>query len=222
MAVNGVAGRKAGQSALSHTARIVADGIAAHPHVEALRLGSGAGHAQALTDLVHLLSKLYGQYPGLVDLALASATGPTRAWLERAARGFEQERMFVVRLTAAVGPIPSTPGAAHTESAVAGQRHALETLARSERRGCALGAAVALLCDWRTVRPLLDRAAERIGTASPVAELPDDNSIDGAVGLLADEVAAQRAVGFGSEQLLLQHRSLFDLLEARAEARQAI
>ena len=32
--------------------------------------------------------------------------------------------------------------------------------------------------------------------------------------------ASERALAFGSEQLLLQHRALFDLLEARAEARQ--
>ena len=31
--------------------------------------------------------------------------------------------------------------------------------------------------------------------------------------------ASGRALAFGSEQLLLQHRALFDLLEARAEAR---
>jgi hypothetical protein len=31
--------------------------------------------------------------------------------------------------------------------------------------------------------------------------------------------ASSRALAFGGEQLLLQHRALFDLLEARAEAR---
>jgi hypothetical protein len=31
--------------------------------------------------------------------------------------------------------------------------------------------------------------------------------------------ASARALAFGGEQLLLQHRALFDLLEARAEAR---
>jgi len=34
-----------------------------------------------------------------------------------------------------------------------------------------------------------------------------------------DGVAAERALGFGGEQLLLQNRGLFDLLEARASAR---
>ena len=37
----------------------------------------------------------------------------------------------------------------------------------------------------------------------------------------SDGPASDRALAFGSEQLLLQHRALFDLLEARAEARGA-
>jgi hypothetical protein len=36
----------------------------------------------------------------------------------------------------------------------------------------------------------------------------------------ADTPASQRALAFGGEQLLLQHRALFDLLEARADARE--
>ena len=36
---------------------------------------------------------------------------------------------------------------------------------------------------------------------------------------LSANPAGQRALAFGGEQLLLQHRALFDLLEARAEAR---
>jgi hypothetical protein len=36
---------------------------------------------------------------------------------------------------------------------------------------------------------------------------------------VAEAVPAGRALSFGGEQLLLQHRALFDLLEARAEAR---
>jgi len=34
-----------------------------------------------------------------------------------------------------------------------------------------------------------------------------------------DGLASERALAFGGEQLLLQHRALFDILEARAEAR---
>jgi len=124
-----------------------------------------------------------------------------------------------VRLTAAVGPIPSTPGAAETEATLVAQRHALEILARSERRGCALGAATALVCDWWPIRRLLDRAAARVGIEAPVPSLPDEGSIIAVIQAECDSPAAERAMAFGGEQLLLQNRGLLDLLEARAAAR---
>jgi hypothetical protein len=37
----------------------------------------------------------------------------------------------------------------------------------------------------------------------------------------SDSPASERALAFGGEQLLLQHRAIFDLLEARAAARAA-
>ncbi|MEX6641314.1 hypothetical protein V2A36_33310, partial [Pseudomonas aeruginosa] len=81
------------------------------------------------------------------------------------ASGFADERTYLAHLTAAVGPLPSTPGQAESESALVGERHALEMLARSERRGCATGAVAALLYDWRAIRRVLDVAAERFGVA---------------------------------------------------------
>jgi len=39
------------------------------------------------------------------------------------------------------------------------------------------------------------------------------------IGAGSDAPAKARALSFGGQQLLLQHRALFDLLEARAEAR---
>ena len=123
------------------------------------------------------------------------------------------------RLVVAVGPLPSTPGSVETENAIQAQRHAIETLARSERRGCALGAATALLGDWSAIRPLLDRAAARSGVECPLSSLPGETSIARAIDSSVDGMAAQRALAFGGEQLLLQHRGLFDLLEARAGSR---
>jgi hypothetical protein len=140
-------------------------------------------------------------------------------WLNRASEGFERERLYLVRLTAAVGPLPSTPGAAETESSLVAARHALETLAMSERNGCALGAATALVGDWWPIRRLLDRAAARVGTEAPAPSLPDEASVIAIIESGADTPASARALSFGGEQLLLQHRALFDLLEARAEAR---
>jgi hypothetical protein len=140
-------------------------------------------------------------------------------WLARASESFERERLYLVRLTSAVGPLPSTPGAAETEASLVAARHALETLAMSERNGCALGAATALVGDWWPIRRLLDRAATRVGTESPAPSLPDEVSVVAIIQQGTEAPASARALAFGGEQLLLQHRALFDLLEARAEAR---
>jgi hypothetical protein len=201
-------------------ARVANEGSARHPQLIALLAASGPNAARDFADAVHLLCHLYGRHPGLIDLALQACTaGASRDWLKDAADSFERERLYLVRLTSAVGPQPSTAGAAETESALLSQRHALETLATSERRGCALGAATALVEDWRSLRRLLDRAAIRAGLDVPGCTLPDEQSVAQAIHAGTDTPGAERALAFGAEQLLLQHRGLFDLLEARADAR---
>jgi len=99
------------------------------------------------------------------------------------------------------------------------QRHAIETLALSERRGCALGATTALVADWGAVRGVLNRAAVRMGVDVPACALPDAAGVVAVIEAGIEGMAAERALAFGGEQLLLQNRGLFDLLEARAEAR---
>jgi hypothetical protein len=146
-------------------------------------------------------------------------SSPANDWLSSASDAFERERLYLVRLTAAVGPLPSTPGAAETEAGLVAARHALETLALSERQGCALGAATALVADWAPIRAILDRVAARAGLECPVPSLPEQASVAAAIGYGSDTPASERALAFGAQQLLLQHRALFDLLEARAEAR---
>jgi hypothetical protein len=89
----------------------------------------------------------------------------------------------------------------------------------SERDGCALGAATALVGDWWPIRRLLDRAATRVSIESPAPSLPDEASVVAVIKESAATPPSARALGFGCEQLLLQHRALFDLLEARCEAR---
>ena len=205
----------------AHLQRVAADGCSRHPHLTALIESAGPNSARDLADAVHLLCSLHGRHPGLIDMAsMLYPSGPAQDWLNRAAEAFERERLYLVRLTAAVGPLPSTPGAAETESSLVAARHALETLARSERAGCALGATAALIGDWWPIRRLLDRAAARVGTESPAPSLPDEASIIEVVNTVSENVAAGRALAFGGEQLLLQHRALFSLLEARAEARE--
>jgi hypothetical protein len=220
MAINRFVDRKAVSAAEAHLVRVADSGSARHPHLAALVEGSGRHAARDLTDAVHLLCKVHGNHPGLIEQALAlSPNGAAQQWLGRAADGFERERLYLVRLTAAVGPLPSTPGAAETEATLLTQRHAIEILAKSERHGCALGAATALVGDWWPIRRLLDRAAARIGIESPAPSLPDEASVIEVIDTACDTPASERALGFGSEQMLLQHSGLFDLLQARAEAR---
>lgn len=220
MAINRSVDRQTVSVAETQLARVAGDGCARHPHLNALLEASGPHTGRDLSDAVHLLCSLHGRYPGLIELALQrSPAGPARAWLSQASESFERERLYLVRLTSAVGPLPSTPGAAETESSLVAARHALETLAHSERKGCALGAATALVGDWWPIRRLLDRTAARAGIQCPASTLPDEASVIEAINSSSDGLASERALAFGGEQLLLQHRALFDLLEARAEAR---
>lgn len=220
MAINRLVERPALSVAEAQLARVAADGCARHPHLAALIEGAGPHSARDIADSVHLLCSVHGQHPGLIEQALATCpNGAAQQWLGRAADAFERERLYLVRLTAAVGPIPSTPGAAETEASLVAQRHAIEILAKSERRGCALGAATAMVSDWRQIRRLLDRAAARAGIEAPAPSLPDEASVVAVIAAECDSPSSERALGFGGEQMLLQNRGLFDLLEARAEAR---
>jgi hypothetical protein len=220
MALNRSVGRHEASVAETLLARVAGEGCARHSYLNALLEASGRHSGRDIADAIHLLCNLHGRYPGLVELALQRCPkGPLQDWLTRASEGFERERLYLVRLTSAVGPLPSTPGAAETESSLMAARHALETLAVSERNGCALGAATALVGDWWPIRRLLDRAAARVGTEPPAPSLPDEASVVAIIDSGALTPASSRALAFGSEQLLLQHRALFDLLEARAEAR---
>jgi uncharacterized protein DUF6975 len=206
--------------AAAQLARVAGEGSARHSHLAALLDGTGRHSGRDLADAVHLLCSIHGHYPGLIEIALQRCPkGAVRDWLGHASDAFERERLYLVRLTSAVGPLPSTPGAAETEASLVAARHALETLAMSERDGCALGAATALVCDWWPVRRLLDRAAARAGTEAPAPSLPDEASVVAIVDSASVSAGSARALAFGGEQFLLQHRALFDLLEARAEAR---
>lgn len=220
MAINQAADRSAITAAEAQLARVATQGSTEHAYRLSLLSANGPNSARDLADAVHLFCSIYGRHPGLIELALHNCpAGPVRDWLREASDAYERERLYLVRLTAAVGPLPSTPGAAETETALVAQRHAIETLAKSERRGCALGAATALMSDWPSIRALLDRAADRMGMQRPTMVLPDEDSIVRVVSDGTDGLASERALAFGGEQLLLQNRGLFDLLEARAAAR---
>ena len=220
MATNRAVGRNQLGVAEAQFVRVASSGSAVHPQLTALLAASGPSSARDLADAVHLLCQMHGRHPGLIDLALQAGTGGGATdWLVEAAEAFERERLYLVRLTSAVGPLPSTAGSAQAEAALLAQRHALETLAASERKGCAIGAVTALVEDWRSLRRVLDRAAQRAGLDVPAQTLPDEQSVAHAIQAGADTPGAERALAFGSEQLLLQHRALLDLLEVRAESR---
>src|SRR5438128_6737169 len=203
MAVNGSVDRKESRQSTTLTgsnpvsvakaqlARVAGDGCARHPHLNSLLETAGPHSGRDLADAVHLLCSLHGRYPGLIEIALQRcSTGEVQSWLGHASEAFERERLYLVRLTSAVGPMPSTPGAAETESSLVAARHALETLALSERNGCALGAATALVGDWWPIRRLLDRAATRVGTEAPAPSLPDETSVVAIIERGADTTAS--------------------------------
>ena len=213
---------KAGSAAIGDRllACVTEHGSAAHHYPRSDALLRGPHASRNLSDAVHFLCMLHGRHPGVVDHAANRCLEPeTRAWFNSTTAAFAEERSFLARLSCAVGPIPSTPGAGDTESTVLGQRHAIEMLAQSERRGCALGAAFAVIVDWGTIRVVLDAAAQRFGLDAPVSRL----CTTGAVGSLADASVTtpshERALLFGADQIVLQHHGLWNLLEARQQAR---
>src|SRR5436305_673875 len=209
MATNRSVDHKQVSVAEAQLARVAGEGCARHSHLNALLEAAGPHLGRDLADAVHLLCALHGRYPGLIEIALQRCPkGEPHEWLSRASDAFERERLYVVRLTAAVGPLPSTPGAAETEASLVAARHALETLAISERSGCALGAATALVGDWWPIRRLLDRAATRVGTEAPAPSLPDEASVVAIIEAGTEAPASARALAFGGEQLLHQHRPL--------------
>lgn len=191
-----------------------ADGAGAHPFVA--RLTAPRAPSRDLGDAVHALCSVHGQYPGLIEIVASLDEPSVGSWLDEAVAGFVAERANLARLTAAAGPLPSTPGQAQSAAALNAERHALEMLARSERIGVGLGAAAALVIDWQALRMVLACAAERFGVILAPSALPD---IAATAAALDASPASERAIAFGAQQLFGQHRGLFSLLEARASAR---
>lgn len=201
----------------------------------ALLANDGSGASAALTrlsgqrtplrdlaDALHCLCLLHGHFPGPIDAARDRAVAPlAHEWLAEAAQGFAKERDWLTRLVSAVGPMPSTVNQTVTETVIATQRHAIEMLACSDRWGCALGASVALVLDWHDVRGLLDRVGERLGLTPPPVALPTPAASRDVFLASASASNQARAFHFGAQQLLAQQRGLWNLIDARSEARAA-
>ena len=200
--------------------QVAAEGSAGHAYANAPQLRSGREAVRNLADAAHYLCILHGRFPGVVDHAAARTAHPAaQGWLAAAAETFAAERSLLTRLAVAAGPLPSTPRQAECDATVLQQRHALEMLSKSERAGCALGAAIALALDWRAIRAVLDAAARRVSIEPQACLLPDERETRTLALIVADSASYERAMIFGAQQLLAQHRGLWDLLEARQGAR---
>lgn len=196
------------------------DGSASHPYLKSEALSSDREAVRNLADAAHYLCVLHGRFPGVIDHARAHTSHPAaQGWLADSADAFAAERSLLTRLAVATGPLPSTPGQAECEAAVLQQRHALDMLAQSDRSGCALGAAIALALDWRAIRTILDAAARRVSIEPQACVLPHEDETRTVAMTVADSPAFERAMSFGAQQLLNQHRGLWALLEARQTAR---
>ena len=201
-------------------ALVAADGTGAHEYADPSIRSRLTEALPNLADAAHYLCILHGRHPGVIDhAATRTADNAARSWLVQAADAFAVERTLLTQVTVAVGPVPSTSGQNECDATVLQQRHALDMLAQSDRRGCAMGAAIALVLDWGAVRKILESAALRVGIEPRPSLMPTHAAtllVADALG--ADEPSA-RALQFGARQLLGQHRGLWDLLAARASIR---
>lgn len=199
-----------------------AEGSASHPYTHSFELNASPIASRNLADALHLFTFLHGAHHGLVDRAAArNVVAEADDWFARACAGFAAERSYMAQLIVAAGPAPSTPGDAATSAAVLAQRHSLDTMAQSDRYGCALGAAAGLVLDWLPIRAVLDLAAERMHLEPAPLLLPGEEETAAMLAVLPEQPRLERTLAFGARQILIQHGSLWDLLETRAGARES-
>lgn len=158
----------------------------------------------------------------MIDYAATRTADPyVGKWLAQACEAFVGERALLTRLTVAAGPITSTPGQDRCTPAIINLRGALNALSQSDRQGCAIGAAFALVLDWIGIRDVLDVIATRTGLAVRQSTLPSAADTRQLAAELSTDRMIGRAIGFGASQMLQQHRHFWDMLEERAELRRA-
>lgn len=173
-------------------------------------------------DVAHYLCMLHGRHPGVIDhAATKSIDEEVRDWFAQALDAFAIERGFLTKLTVAAGPISGVATKDDSSAAILGQRKAIEMLAQSERRGCALGTAFALAIDWWDIREILNQMALRLGIEPPQCALPDADTTAHLANIVVKTPEIRRAVNFGADQMLGQHRGLWQLMHARKRARDA-
>ncbi len=199
---------------------VAENGSASHPYFKSEALLRSADATRNLADAVHFLCGLHGEVPGIIEHAATRCVEPeARAWLDASGEAFAAERRYLARLAVSVGPLPGTPGGGASQAAMINQRNALATLAQSERKGCALGAAVAFIADWAPIRAILDFTAQRFRVDAPEFSLGSGAELRRLVDAVAVSRPIERALMFGAEQVAIQHRGMWDLLETREQAR---
>lgn len=172
-----------------------------------------------LADIAHFLNVSHGRFPGVVDHAASKIVDDeARDWLNAATSGFAAERSFLNSLTVAAGPIRRHLDQDKVESLLATQHRSFEMLATSDRKGCPAGAAMAFVLDWQATRPLLDRAAMMLAIAPKMCALPSQSQTIALANALSGHAPVERAMFFGSEQILAQEKGLWQLIAARHQA----
>ncbi len=201
---------------------VIEHGTQSASYVQAINDDFGVLSGADVADIAHFLCILHGRHPGVVDhAATKTADIVAREWLVEAMDGFSAERAFLTTLTVAAGPITGIRSEDQSNATVLAQRKALEMLSQSDRSGCALGASFALVLDWQAIRPLLEKIAVKLGIEPRTDILPSAESTHLLNVELAKVSAVERAINFGVDQILTQHRGLWQLLEARRNARNA-
>lgn len=202
-------------------ALVANDGTGSHSFVQSGKLVQGRNATRNLADAVHFFGLLHGRHPGLTEFAEARVVAPReRHWFEQAVPALAKERAYLAALGVGAGPMPSTTGQQQCEATVLAQSHAIDMLGKSERTGCAIGAAIALALDWRSVRTVLDAAAARLDVPTRPASLPDLHETMALLNSYAGNPSVERAMLFGAQQLLTQHRGMWDLLATRESVRE--
>jgi len=195
-------------------------GTAAHPHANRLiELGRQIPREIA-ADSLHFLSLLHGRKPSIFDIVYTGHhAGAGAGWVKDVAACFSSTRTFLAQLVVAAGPPPSLFRQMQTEEVAGAMRRALLTLARSDREGCALGAANTLARDWIATERVIQALSKALGIESMVRHYrwPDQAVLDEALHKIADQPLIHRAVTFGARTLISQNRAFWDMLEARAQ-----
>lgn len=203
-------------------ALVASEGSGGHPWLHSAELNAGPLASRNMADLLQLIGLLHGSHPGLLEtVAEQNLASEADMWLGEACAGFADERDYIARLAVAAGPPPGTPGEATTVSALLAQRGALQMIGRSDRFGCALGAAAALMLDWIPIRATLDTAAARLGVTPPPFGMPGEAAVAETLALLSPRERLDRSLAFGARQVLQHHHGLLDLLQTRAGARES-